>query len=267
MSIEIVGHESVLRRLRLNLPSVSLFLGATSVGKWTTAQWVREQYKVSDGDFLAVRSLTVESATKVSTFLRFKARDGNRLAVVYVGSAGWTAQNVLLSSLENIGPSSAVILVADRDESDIAPTLYSRAEVFAFGRLHESQVAEILIRRGFKESTANHLATLSDGRVQPALRLLNQNETKVAVLGVVRALLLRDAKTLDTFASRWSEEHTALLDVLCREAITGRPMVFEAESIEALGRKLALKILTALRHDVRARLVVHSQLMGVLRGD
>lgn len=262
---EIIGHDRIIERLKSGIPPVSIFRGEKSVGKWSTAMWVRERLNVSGGDFLAFRSLTMERARDAVRFLRAAPHGTQRLLVAYLGGSTWSTQAALLLILEKLPPTSLVILVTPPDT--LSPALQSRGEIFDFSLLSEESVQQILMSRNFGEGSAAHLASLSGGRVETALRATESNETKIGVIGAVRALLSRDAKSLDSFANRWSEEHTTLLDSMCREAITGRPYLFTQEEIEALGRKLALKILTATRPEVRPRLVVHSQLMTVLRGE
>lgn len=262
---EVIGHDRIIERLNRGVPSVSIFRGEKSVGKWTTALWVRDQLGISDGDFLALRFLNMENVRDATRFVKQAPFGKNRLLVVYLGGASWNIQGALLTTLEKLPETSMVILVTPLDT--LSPPLRSRGEMFDFSLLREEHVKRILMRRNFNEGTATHLAGLSGGHVDAALRFADSNETKIAVLSAVRSMLSRDAKTLDSFASRWSEEHTVLLDAMCREAIIGRAHTFTTEEIEALGRKLALKILTAIRTDVRPRLVVHSQLMTVLKGE
>jgi replication-associated recombination protein RarA len=262
---EIVGHDDIIESLSQGIPPVSIFLGEDSVGKWTTAMWVRDRLKIQDGDFLALRHLSADSARAAGDFVKRAPHGHTRLLVVYMAGSGWSTQAMLLTSLENLPPTSLVILVTP--PVTLSDPLMSRGEVFVFGLLRVQDVKQILLARNFKEGAAQHLAELSGGHVATALRAAGSNDAKVLVLGAVRALLTRDAKALDTFAPRWAEEHTLLLDSLCRETISGRLCLFTEEETEALGRKLALKILTLLRVEVRPRLVIHSQLMSVLRGE
>ena len=262
---EIVGHDKILDRLTLGIPPVSIFRGETSVGKWTTALWVRDRLGVVDGDLMELRSLHMEGVREAVKFLKRAPHGKQRLLIAYLGGSSWSTQAGLLLILEKLPPTSLVILVTPPDT--LSPALQSRGEIFDFSLLSVEDVATILMRRNFGEGSAMHLAELSGGHVSTALRLMQVNDTKVTVLGAVRTLLLRDAKALDTFAGRWSDEHTELLAAMCREAISGRHTLFTQEETEALGRKLALKILTTIRPEVRPRLVVHSQLMTVLKGE
>lgn len=262
---EIIGHDKVIARLRQGIPPVSIFLGEKSVGKWTTALWVRDRLAPVDGDIMELRHLDMAGAVEAVKFLHRTPFGKQRLLIAYLGGSPWTTQASLLIALENLPPTSLAILVAPHDV--LSPAMLSRGEIFEFNLLSPDEVAQVLMSRNFGEAAARNLAEMSGGRVGTALRLIDANETKISVLGAVKALRLRDAKTLDTFAGRWSDEHTQMLAVLCREAISNRPQVFLTEELELLNRKLALRILTSLRHDVRPRLVIHSQLMTVLKGE
>lgn len=262
---EIVGHEQVIARLLGGIPPVSIFRGERSVGKWTTALWVKERLGVEHGDFLELTYLHMEGVREAIKFLKRAPHGKQRLLVAYVGGSGWSVQAGLLLALENLPPTSLVILVAPPDT--LSPPLQSRGEIFDFSLLSNDEVKQILMRRNFGESSAEHLASLAGGHVSNALRFTETNETKISVIGAVRALLLRDARTLDMFAGRWSDEHTSMLTAFCYEAMTRRHVLFTEEETDALGRKLAMKILGALRTEVRPRLVVHSQLMTVLKGE
>lgn len=261
-----IGHDAILRTLKTAMPRFSIFEGEQSVGKWTTALWVRDRLRVPDIDYLEVKHLDMESAHGLTRFLTSAPFYAARLAVILLtGTTGAAAQNVLLATLEDLPASSLVIIVTSPDA--IIPALRSRGTVFQFRTLRQEDVKQILMARHFGEATANHLASLSGGHVTTALRFANSNETKVTVIGCVRALRNRDAKALDTFSTRWTDEHTSLLTTMCTEAITGRVRIFEKDDTDTMGKRLAMKILATLRPTVRPRLVVHAQLMSVLRGE
>lgn len=262
-----IGHNKILKRLHKGVPQVSLFLGEESVGRWTTAEYVLKAMDIQNGDYLRIKHLNEERARDVSTFLKNAPFGAQRAVLIYLGEASLKAQNILLPTLEALPKTSRVIMVGGL--YDALPALKSRGEVFHFGLLKKKDVQEILMSRGFNEANAQHLAELSGGRMSQALQLASApgNDTTILVKAAVRAVKDRDAKTLDSLASRWSEAHSELLSAYCREAITQRLYVFTEADVEYMGRSLALQILTALKTTVRPRLVVHAQLMGVLRGE
>lgn len=250
-----------MRRLRNGLPPVSIFVGPPSVGKWTIARWaLTYQQRLDEDQILEVRSLNLDSARQITYAL---TRTGLRAAIVFMDGASQAAQNALLKTLEELPSGRRVILVGT--ELPIG-TIVSRGEIFSFSLLRIAEVEKILLDRRFNETNAQRLAALSGGMVRIALRHAESHEIKVQVLAVVQAIQGRDAKTLDGFATRWSEEHSILLAKLCTEVLTGRWAVFEQAEAEGLRRTLAMKILTALNNSIRPRLTVHSTLMDVLRG-
>ena len=262
---EIIGHDHILRVLEGGLPRVSIFRGPYSVGKRTTAMHVAEQMDLSAADYLYVRHLDADRARSVRRFIMNTPQGERRLAVVSLANASEVAQNILLAALESIPETSHIILIDDGDAA--LETVLSRGNVFLFQLLSAASVKKILMGRNFGEASAEQLAYISQGHVSDALRYASANDTKIAVLGAVRCLRDRDAKGLSSFAGRWSEDHTVLLTKLCHETLTGRSVLFEKEHAEALGKRTAMKILSVTRQDVRPRLVIHAQLMGVLRGE
>ena len=87
----------------------------------------------------------------------------------------------------------------------------------------------------------------------------------MTVLSAYRAIRERDEDALDQIALNWKDSHTSLLSTLCHEMITNRWRVFDSAEPEIVNKTLALRILRSLAQDVRPRLVVRSNVIGVLR--
>lgn len=260
----VVGHERITRVLALELPQVSLFVGPDSVGKWTAAEWLRREHAILDGDLLRIRRLTVDDARTLVRFASIAPVGARKLAIVRLDRATPASLHILLKSLEEAHESVRFILIA-REKT--LPTVVSRAEVFQFSLLTTEQVTTILLKKNFKPVEAKRYAELSGGHVSRALAMVEGMDAKITVLSAVRALRERDAVALDNHAGKWEDKHTELLAELCREVITGRWRVFSDAETEGMGRKLPLRILTALRQEIRPRLVVRYSLMSVLKGD
>lgn len=258
----IVGHEDTLRRLHSDLPPVSLFLGPASVGKWTTAEHLRREYGVRDGDLLRIRSLTMDEARTASKFMLTSPLGDLRFAIIRLDSATPASLHALLKALEEIPSSSRVVLVSTESPME---TIVSRSEIFHFSLLSQEQVERVLIQRKLSPSEARRYAELAGGQVGRALSFVSGMEGKATVLAAVNAIRERNPVSLDSLAVKWTDEHTNLLATLCREIITGRWRIFMEAEVEGIGRKLPLKILTALHADIRPRLVVRSSLMSVLK--
>lgn len=260
----VVGHQNVARVLAVELPAVALFVGPASVGKWTTAEWLRREHTIEDVDLLRIRRLTAEDARGVVRFAATAPVGNLRLAIIRLDNATAPSQHILLKTLEQAPSTFRVILIA---ETWPLPTIVSRSQIFSFSLLTEEEVAEVLRKKNFKPTEAARLAALSGGSVQQAITVAENMESKVTVLAAVRAIRERDARALDNLAGKWTDLHTELLATLCRETITYKWRIFSDAEVEGLGRKLPMAILRALRPNIRPRLVVRSSLMNVLRGE
>lgn len=259
----VVGHERITRVLAAELPPVSLFIGPDSVGKWTTAEWLRREHAIQDGDLLRIRRLSADDARTITRFATVAPVGERKLVICRLDKSLPASMNALLKTLEEASESVRFILIS-RDMPML--TIASRAEIERFGLLTEAEVAEVLQKKNFSANQAKIYAALSGGQVRKALRAAEGLDAKVTVLSAVRAIREKDADALDNLAGKWTDEHTELLSELCLEAITGRWRIFNEAEVEGMGRRLPLKILTALRNRIRPRLVVRASLMSVLKG-
>ncbi len=262
----IVGHEEILGNWEKSIPRVSLFVGPRSVGKWTTAEYIRNALGITEADVLRISTLTMVAARTVVRFVKtapVNARSG-KLAIVRLDGASDAATVVLLEALEELKAYAKVILVASTFPP---PTVTSRSMVFNFGLLSQSEIIEILTRRKLGVAEATRYAELSGGTVKGALDAAMGNAEKNDVLLALRAITGREASLLEKLADRWTEAHTDLLVAWCIESITTRWKLFTEAEVEVPGTKLQIKILMALRAKVRPRLIVRASLMSVLRGN
>lgn len=212
---------------------------------------------------LRVRLLTSDDARSVVRFALASPLGVRRLAIIRLDQATPAALHVLLKTLEELPPTTHIILIATEMPLE---TIVSRAEMFRFSLLTEEQVEDVLLQRKFKPTEARRWASLSGGQVRKALDLVEDLDAKITVLSAVRAIRERDANGLDNLATKWTDQHSDLLGALCREAITGRWRIFSDAEVEGMGKKLPLSILYALRPEIRPRLVVRASLMSVLKG-
>ena len=260
----IVGQEVLPRLMSEGLPPVALFVGPKSVGKWAVAEYLRYQNKILDSDVLRIHKLTSDLARTVVTFASTAPVGDMRLAIIELDSATPGAVHVLLKTLEESSPAHRFILIAQHLP---LPTIVSRAQVHPFRLLTDAEVADILVeRRGFKPANAESLAALAGGQVAKALENAVNDGERALVLEALAAFRDHNPIALDATAPKWRDEHTELLTRWCHEALTGRWSLFNAEQMQ-LPDKLPLRILMAIRSNVRPKLVVRSQLMTLLRGN
>lgn len=262
MTVEVVGHTNVIARIEAEKPPVSLFLGPSSVGKWTVAEYLRGVWRIDESDTLRIENLTVQAARDLVDFALYAGSAFRRLAIVRLDRASPGALNVLLKTLEEGHDGTDFILIAD--ETPIA-TITTRAVSYRFGFLSPGNVADVLRARNFREDDAARYAEMSGGQVSRALSVVNSKDVLHTVRVAVRGLREMDPAVLESTAKEWSDEHTSLLAQWCRETLTGRPRIFSVEEfIES--RRVPLRVLEALSENVRPRLLVRSSLMAVARG-
>lgn len=257
------GHERNVRALTKSLPAVSLFIGPSSVGKWELAEYLRAHWKFKGGDVLRIKRLTQENARFVTKFASERPQGFARLVIVRLDQkATKGAQNTLLKTLED---SSTARFILITEEEPLA-TIRSRAEVFTFGLLSEQEVAQVLTnRKNFSDERAADLAKVSGGQIRPALAYGQAQESKVVVLKALDALHRKDLSDLESLASRWQQDHTDLLIRWCYEALTKKWTYFIPEESNITGTKIPLRILMAVREELRPRLVVRAALATVLQ--
>ena len=246
------------------LPPVSLLIGPKSVGKWTMAEHLRAHYNILDSDLLRVFNLTADSSRMLVKFSASFPVGTRKLAIVRLDSAARNSLNTLLKTLEESFSFMNFILLA---EEFPIPTIVSRAQVFRVGLLSVEEITQILVEyKGFNPDTALNRAQLSGGQVERALAVQDMKEQKMLVLRVLAAFRENNESILDELAPQWKDEHTELLTLWCSETITKRWKFFSEGESEIPGKSLPLRILMALRAEIRPRLVVRASLVSVLRG-
>lgn len=259
-----IGHTWLRSVLEAKVPVCHLlFVGPSSVGKWTLAEHLLGVWGVPASDVIRVQSLTMVSAREVVEATQVYPAQGFRVVLVRYDGASVAALNALLLALEDPLSVTRFILIG----TELPPrTVTSRCAVFQFSLLSDDEVRQVLLERRFSPKEAERLSKASGGRVRQALALANDSEVKTLVLQAMRAIMERDEDALDSVAARWKDEHTNVLGTLCREAISGRWGMFSEAEVEGIGKKLPLRILIAMLPNIRPRLVVRSSLMSVLRG-
>lgn len=265
--ISVYGHERNLTSLHRYLPRVSMFVGPYSVGKWTTAEHLRQFYSIEDSDVLRVRQLTPESAQGALEFsLTPPARSTFKLIIVDLYQAERAAQAALSRAADD-SRNAKIIIVNSGDFLHATSGLTSRSVTYLFNALSSENLSKVLQQRyQFGEDRANDLASRAGGQVYRALQISDAEQQISTVRVAVRAIRTHDEDALNDLAGVWTDETTAWLTQWANENLSQHWAVFDIE--DAIdGHRLPLLILMATRDRVRPKLVVRSQLMGVLRGE
>jgi hypothetical protein len=262
----VYGHDRVRASLKTYWPTISLFVGPKSVGKWATAEELRKAHNVPKEDVFRAHKLTTQSMDELETFSSTSPISGYlKVAIVDATGSSSSAQSRLagiISRSEELSNKIKYIAIAD----NWSYVLRAVATEYKFGLLSEDELAAVLVDRyDYSVDSAKELAASSPGQVEVALNLVDQKEYIDIVRVALKALRTKDSDLLDTVAVRWTDEATSLLAKWCNEAISGRWRVFSPEDAVA-SKRLPLLTLMATRISVRPRLVVRSQLMTVLRG-
>ncbi len=259
------GHEHVVERFTTLVPHFPLlFVGPPSVGKWATAEAIKEGWGVSESDVLRIKRLTVAEAREAVQFAYMAPMAGPlRLVIARLHPGTEENQNILLKAVEEAPHTTKFILIASGETP--LPTVSSRCVTVPFRLLSTDDLAAILEDRGFKPGQARVWAERGEGQVKRALAYREVSDAKPMVATVVKAFREKDPGTLEKVADGWTDAHTDLLTIWCNEAISRHWTVFSEEEASTRGRAIPMKILVALRTDVRPKLVVKSVLADLLR--
>jgi len=259
-----VGNEGAVKNLIEEFPPVALLWGPTSVGKWTAAEQARREHMISEPDVIRVKRLTISQARDIVRFTSVAPSTvRGKVAIINLDGAHTDALNVLLKPLEESDPSVHFMLIAS---ALVPPTIRTRARQYSFGLLTEAEIAQILVAdRGLSASAATRLAGAAGGQVKKALSVLVAGEDKSLVLTALRSVREGNLEALGVLADRWRDEHTALLVDACTEAVSEQWRMFSRAEVGEVPDSVLLRILMAVRKDVRPRLVIRSSLMDVVR--
>lgn len=259
------GHSHHLERLHKELPPASLFVGPFSVGKWTVAEHLRWFYQIDPVDVLRVNELTTDAAEAVYEFtLTAPTASAFKLVIADLYKSTPLAQTALAFSLLN--PRNARIIVVSTP-ADVIDAVRSLCIPFQFTYLSDEQLSNVLVQKmNFSPERAKSLAPAGRGQVAAALHVANSESVLNDVLAVVKALRIHDEELLLSYAQRWTDAHTRWLARWCEESASGRWFVFSPED-GVDSKSLPLRVLAALRQNVRPRLVVRSLLHRILRGE
>ncbi len=256
----VYGHDAVVGYLEATLPPVSVFIGPTSVGKHTTAEHLRDYYGVHAADYRYFPSLDAEALRAIVTSAALMPTDEFMLTVIEMDGSRVTIRDGLLAVLESASESHRYILLTSER---LSPTLMSRAQRYTFPLLSQEAMEEVLRLVLSNVANVERLARASGGQVYRAFIASKQSAQRAQVIEALQSFDGRDAALLEGAAREWSEDHTRLLETWCQEAITGRWRVFEEDDAPFNDRKLAIRILIALRGGIRPRFVVRSRLMDI----
>jgi len=256
----IYGHEEVVLDLERNLPRACIFQGPKSVGKTTVAEYVRDHYGVSGSDYLSVEELDSDSVREAMRVSRVVPARDMRLIVLQMDGAPRRLWDTLLLAIEDAPETTRFILITSRE---LSATLHSRCSTYYFSYLDSESMEKVLGKVLPTAVNLDPMVQRSGGQVYRAFLGAKRSENIRQVIDMLGAFHGRDSAPLERATKVWSWEHTNLLETWCQEMISGRWRVFSHSDLEIDDKKLGIRILTALKADIRPRLLIHSRIMDI----
>ena len=127
------------------------------------------------------QEITVDEVRKLKSFFNLSAADGGRRVVIIdaADEMNTSAANALLKILEEPPEKATLLLVSHRPLS-LLPTIRSRCRTLPCASLDADDMTRALSAAGFApEGDATHLATLANGSVGEAIRLMSHDGLKL----------------------------------------------------------------------------------------
>jgi DNA polymerase-3 subunit delta' len=201
--------------------------------------------------------ITVDQAREVERESNYRPREG-RARVFIVEQAeklNEASSNALLKTLEEVAPTSHLILLTSRPAS-LLPTIRSRCQTIRFAPLSATEIEEHLTRNKLRAGEdARLVARLARGRLGEALELNTDayRERRALMLGVLESLLatpadvarllrateeLSDAKRKDDFATQLDALSTLVHDAWLL-SLDARAEIVNEDICERLARLAA----------------------------
>ena len=238
----IVGHERVVSLLERELEAPAnayLFVGATAVGKSTTARAFatallcptddptcnvcRRAMGGNHADLVPVHpegraNLGVEQARAVVAQAALSPVEGARKVFLFEEAGLMTDQaaNALLKTLEEPTRTTVFILVAE-SEDEFPSTVASRCRTIHFGRVSEGQLVEAFVSTGMSADDAEGLARVSGGR--PGLSISLARHPEVAAFRRLWLSVPGRVTPRPGDAQRLAEEVLAALEPMIAETV------------------------------------------------
>ncbi|MFC1687738.1 ATP-binding protein [Patescibacteria group bacterium] len=209
ISWPIIGHDKVISLLERSfhadqLSHAYLFSGPSSVGKWTTAEYLarlltctekvglipcekcdscRQSIKGSHSDIIKVsreeeQKISIEKIRNLRSRLSFRPFiSKKKIAIIKdVEHLTAAASNALLKTLEE-PTSDTIIILTCNDVDRVLLTIRSRCTTLLFYQVPSSIIAEGLMKEGADKKIANSISLISQGRPGQAINYFKEQST------------------------------------------------------------------------------------------
>lgn len=256
--------------LEAELPPVTLLVGPSSVGKQTIAHWAAARHGAARSDVFTYRKLDMEAARDLRRLLAVRPHGKLRVIIVRLDGTSDDVLNALLKVLEE--PPNGTHFILTSTTSPLL-TVQSRARTHRVGHLHDSDVEQILLRRGMTPNIASTAAARSGGSVSSAMEASFVDQQKGPVLSALKATadgdltLLQHATTGKAEGEyRFGERQVELLRRWAVESRTGRWRTFTKAESYGLSddERLLRDVLNATDGRIRPRIAAKRALLPSL---
>lgn len=222
-----IMYDSIKEQLtRRGLPPVAIILGARQSGKTTLIQ-----------DVIAALSYNVQDVTWWTPLMPDEivnswfnsAPYSYKKVLVFDDNLTPHMREKLLSRIEDLPETHSIVIAT---HTVVIDTLFSRADTY---------------KLSYDDSHAPPVYT----------------EVKGVVLALLRAFQDRDMEALNEVATRWSDNHTALLLTWCEEKLTKQFEHFTGEEVD-VPDQLPMLLLKSMVSDVRPRFLIRGPIAELL---
>jgi len=145
-------------------------------------------------------SIKIEEIREIQKSIHIKPYEGSKKVYVILNGEKMTqqAQNALLKTLEE-PPGHSVIIITTNNIKSLLPTIISRCQLLKLKPQGVEKVREYLVGEfGIDENEARVTATFSNGLVETAIRLYNNEEFKIRRLKAIEITgKLLSSRTMD----------------------------------------------------------------------
>ncbi len=150
-------------------------------------------------------NITADEARAIIKGLNLTAFESTyKIHIIWMAEALAKEGNILLKLLEEPPNNTVLILIAENQE-EILPTIISRCQLVKINKLQDDELAQGLLKKGVPQSNTQHIAYLSDGNYNEALKLID-SETDVDTRRLTQwldfSINMKSGELL-----KWSEEN------------------------------------------------------------
>ena len=249
----IQGHAEIINYLKNNDPRNVLLVGPYSVGKRTILQ---NKVETSNERF-QVFSHTVDA--EIMRIVQETSFKKNSKIFLRLDRVTKKEEEKFLKIVEDADDSVKFYCTSTKELSLALSTRFTTLRV---SYLADNEVQRVLELRGMESSKAEYLASKAYGQVRPTIES-DVVVPKMNVMLAMKHILSHDPEGLDSMYAKWSKEDTEILVTYAREILTGRARLFTEEELQAVPKKLALRLLRSSDSYTTPRFYVRSVLAEI----